>query len=572
MSVHDESNGALPGVIVAVVAAMLVGFVYGYPRLFPAIEASHPDHFEENVASVLEQGNVARAMTIARRATQARPYDPMAYTEYGRTLLADHRPAEALAQLTKAVELEKKLDHEMLKLTRAPFYFAPARVTLGALYLSQDRPDAAVNEFEIARSSATLTDTKFEVYRDALRRSYAGQGLWSRALTFGEPTDPELDALDAAGLRCLAQVCEGNAAWAVAKKLVPRLAAHSETAADAEYLQGRIDASEGRSADSAQHLERAASAKRVHAAYYLGAVLEKSGQPGPAIRAYLSAPDTDPYRPFGLAKAMVLLEALPEAARASIPAAPADILGQLQQVLTQCRALPKPTLHDQYRRFSLQAARAEDAYFQSGGRFPLVTLWQIEHAADNDGGKVSVSGSADGASQSLKIGAAVLQLEWVDNLVYWDGVARLSEGVRPIPGWIDTARDWFKLRAEYATAVQRENGKNCFQVVRPTWLYSVLTHTQGDGGYLAAGRYRGPRKGVYFGWQALNRDGHVESETNLLSGEDSAGWTWQSGYMRSQYQWDTIRMKCDVFPGAAPVSFDDLMLVKLAEPDPALLK
>ena len=45
-------------------------------------------------------------------------------------------------------------------------------------------------------------------------------------------------------------------------------------------------------------------------------------------------------------------------------------------------------------------------------------------------------------------------------------------------------------------------------------------------------------------------------------------WTWQAVYMKSQLIWEYMRVQLNVMPYAGPVSFDNVMLIEISEPDP----
>ena len=103
---HDRFS-LVPGLVVGVAGALFLAFVYGYPRLFPAIEAAHPDRFERNVDEALASGEVRKALRIAAFASRRHPPNPMALTVHGRLLLEHGNADDGLKELAKALEVRK---------------------------------------------------------------------------------------------------------------------------------------------------------------------------------------------------------------------------------------------------------------------------------------------------------------------------------------------------------------------------------------------------------------------------------------------------------------------------------
>jgi hypothetical protein len=566
MSTRGNPDRILPTIIVGVAAAILIGFVYGYPRLFPDIEASQSSHFEQNVATAMAHEEVNKALRIARRATMVFPYDPMTYTVYGRTLLDASRQGEGLTQLNAAVNLREEALPESRRETRKPYYFAPARLTLGKFYLEQGEPRDAVANFELARAYANLAENTYHDYRRPMYTAYARLGLWARALEYDEPSEQELDGFDAVGLARIARICEGAPNWGLACRLADRYATRADFATEARYLQGRSDFAEKKYEASVANLDQAVEGRHPHAAFFLGAALEKSNQPRRAAQAYLRIGPEDVYRAFALAKALALLESLPENERALV-AAPQDLAGQLDAEITALRQQAPPTLLDNYRRATLLAFRTNGDALASGVRFPIVTLWETGKADAPDAARIALSASDDGETLTLRRGLITLQLQWVTNEVNWYVVKRLPPGATTLPGWIDTARDWFHLRGEYAAEIYADGAASqVLEIAEPTWLYSVPAPVCSGGGYLLAARCKGAEHRASLGWQAMNARDHVDYENNILGATDSNVWVSHAAYMRSQLQWTTIRAQISASPGAGPILFDDVMLVHLSEP------
>lgn len=577
VNTKSERTGYLfPAIGVGVSAAFLLLFVYGYPRLFPLIEVSAPENFERAVANAIAAGNIPKAIKIARRATEVDRFDPegyhirpdaMVFTVYGRVLLAAGKQDEALAELHKAVNLRRRNVNPYDE-TRKPFYFASARLTLGKYLLEQGQIVDAAENFELARPYASLDDPEYGDYRAALYQTYAKLGLWARALESGEPSDEELDALDAPSLVRLAHVCEGARNWPLASRVAEHLAAHDDLAAEAYYLNGRVALAQGQYEASAQHLEQAVANGRTDAAFFLGVALEKNGMPARATQAFLRAPSGDIYRPFALAKARKLLASLPENERASLGVTEQELLDGLDTEISRLRELRRPVQHDKYVRFVPVAFQPSEVYMKAGGRFPVLILWEDRRASANDPARITILDSdVDDNLLLLRGTDGLLQLQWVENLVNWQSIERLEPGSGAIPGWIDTARDWFELRPDHVAQIEKDDAGDSFlSITRLTWYFSVPVPVKDVDGYLLLGRVKGkPGKGS-IGWQALDAEERVANEDNVKSPECSDAWTWQAAYARSQFQWEAIRVLLNVAPQAGTISFDDVTLMGVKEP------
>jgi len=564
---RSVSSRGLPVALVGIAAAILVLFVYGYPRLFPLIEAAHSSHYEKNVADALTAGNAGRALAIARHAVEMMPLDPMAYTVYGRALLHRGKTEEALEQLEKALTVPRRESDPRDMTRREAYYFAPARLTLGAHYWEQGRLRDAVVNFELAQAYAVPAGPEYGAFQPALYEAYARQELWGRALEFGTPSDRELDALDDADVLRIARICEGKQDWGFAGRLTERLSTNEGSAAEAEYLLGRVILARGQSGAALPHLEEAASSGIAHAAFYVGIALEKDGQQARAIQAYSRVPSGDLYRPFALARALELLEDSPEDERSLAAATRQDILKNLDDEIAGMRLLERPLRYDTYRRFKPVAVKISETYFASGGRFPVLILWENGQVRTDDPAQMHLSEvGVDNSALHLAKSGNVLQLAWAENRVNWDCVERLRAGTGAIPGWVDTARDWFGLRADYATQIEQDDAGGSFLgVTKLTWLYSVPIQVRDGAGYLLAGRHKGDG---CIGWQAMEMDEHVVVEEATCGSEASDGWTWQVAYMRSQAIWNTMRVLLSVKPYAGTVSFDDVVLIEIYEPEP----
>lgn len=581
MSEQYKHNYGLPVVIVGFVAASFLAFVYGYPSLFLLIDASQPRNFEKNVADAMAEGNLQKALGIARRATEAARFGTgprtiedrsMAHTVYGRVLLEDGQTIEAFDQLNKALNVQDASLFSSRE-TRKPYYFAPARLTLGQYKFEQHRTLDALTDFELARPYARTVDIEYRNYHAALHQAYAKTGLWASALEFREPSDRELDDLEIRDLVFLAHICEGNQNWDLVERVAERLSTRAGLNVEAQYLLGRVNLVRQQYATSAMILEQAAAEGHEHASFFAGIAFAKNRQPVRAIQALLKVPEGDLYRLFALAKALKLLEELSGDEQAFMATSEQELVDQLDREIDGMRLLKSPISYDKYRRFTPIAVMVSETHFRSGGRFPTLILWEDDKAPVVSSAPIIFSISDLGDCLSLVTARGdILQLQWVDNLVNWNSIECLPAGAGSIPGWIDTARDWFALRPDDAAQIQEDEDGNAFLVlVKPTWFYSVPFQARYEVGYLLSVRYKGPPGKASVGWQSLDRKERVLYENDILEKGGSNSWVWHAGYMRSQLQWDTMRVQINAMPGPGIIALDDVVLVAVDEPEPTLI-
>ncbi|MDX9976359.1 MAG: hypothetical protein RBU21_25515, partial [FCB group bacterium] len=306
------------------------------------------------------------------------------------------------------------------------------------------------------------------------------------------------------------------------------------------------------------------------AAFFHGLALEKSGQPEQALQAYLAAKADDVYYAFALTKALTLLANYPEEKRAAAAMIGDEVLSAFETAIAGLRGQDPPVTYDAYRRFTPLAFARPEEYASAGGRFPLLILWHDRQAPAADPGAVFLHVSEVGDGLLVQPGADIfLQLQWVENQVLWDGVEQAAEG-EEVPGWIDTARDWFGLRSEYAPVVRKDDTGNSFlSLPKVTWLGSVPVPAREGAGYLFAGRVRARSGSAGMTWQAYDDTGRVLFEDDIAAeGATPDAWTWHAGYRASQLPWDSLRVQLSVLPRAGGADFDDLMLVEVQEPDP----
>jgi tetratricopeptide (TPR) repeat protein len=557
-----------PFTICGVTAALFILVVFGYLRLFPIIEASHPDHYAKNVDYVQSQGDIDRALKIARRATFVRPDDPLAYTVYGRVLLATGDSSEGLAQLHKAVNVRRELVLGAYQETRKYYYYAPARLTLGKYFFDQGNLPEAIAQFELARAYANISSEEYSSYFDSMYRAYSSLGLWARALEFREPSVADLEALAASQLAQIAHVCVRNEDWECAERVTRSLMAQHEYATEAYFLLGLITLKQKRYEASIANFHEAVSGRHVNAAYFLGIALEQSGQIRAAIETFVNAMSESVYRPFALGKAYVLFDNLPESEQNSFPLARQEILDLLDAEIAQLLTLNPPVNFDKYRRNSILAVRFPEKRVGSGGKFPILILWDDSQSPESAQPPEALSISdKDGSTFLLKRGGHVLALQWVDNLISWAVVESLPAGTDVIPGWIDSARDWFGLRQDHAARIAKtDSGEPVLNIVKSAWYYSVPVATQDDVIYLLTARYRETQARASLGWQFISDSEHVVSENNVLDQVGSYGTASPVAYTSSTELADFVRLQIVTWPGAGTVSFENVVLAAIEEP------
>jgi tetratricopeptide (TPR) repeat protein len=499
---------------------------------------------------------------------------PLACALYGISLMESGKEGEALEQLYSAVGVR---EHPAEKETGKPYYLALPRLTLGKYYLEQDNVAEAVKNFELARAYAAPTDTEYSSFHASLYKAYAQQGLWARALEFGEPTQRELDALDDQTIAWIARFYEGRQDWSAAGPLAKRLLIRGSYSAKAHYLTGRDEWSKKQHRASLFHLEQSELSTYPHSAFFLGTALEENGQPAQAIQSLLRTPLKDLYRPFALAKAATLLADLPQEKRTFTTATPKELLRKLDHEVAQMRGSQRPILQKSRLRLNLVTFKTSEAHSISGGRFPILILWEDKSVSGLDPNHLSLSTPDSYDSIMMRRGSTILQLRWVENLVNWESVDRPPPGESTVPGWIDMTHDWFSLRPDQAARVQQDdNGNSVLAINKLTWLYSVPVQAHEGDGYLLAGRVRGPKGQGSLGWQSIDEDStvlHFDKNISKLSGTSGPDtWRWQAGYINPQSGREALRVQLTLAPWAQTVEFDDVMLIELNEPDPVSIE
>ena len=551
---------AVPLVVTGVAVAGFLLFVYGYSRVFPSIEASHPNNYAANVGKALEAGDVARAVKIARHAANWNTLDPMAYTVYARALLRAGDKTAALTQLEHAIRLRKE-PPPSYQTTRKPFYFVPARMVRGSLDAEQGETVAALQEFELARTFVDMKESQFAPFQATVRDVYAAHGMWGRVFELGTSVGEEWRELDDRGLLRFAMVCEGLEEWDLVIEAAHALLARETAHAYARYLIGRSALANDNTAEAVEALRQAVNDGHPDAPFFLGQALIRAGDSDGARAALLETPSESLYRPFALARAVEL--------SAAQDAAP--LVRELDTLITRHLPLRDPDSFSGYGRFLLRSADVGAAYLEAGAKFPLLLSWVERNEEVSDDTPAQFREDGEGALVVRK-GRRLLQLKWVRNEVCWSGVENLPTGETVIPGWTDTAKDWYGLRDGPASRVAEDPDGNRYLEVtnddihKMAWLVGVPEQVQPRRSYLLAGRVRAPETKGCLGWQCLDRQEKVALEERVLDQSTALDWTWQAGWLEENPRHDTLIVELGVIRHEGTVCFDDILLVALEEP------
>ncbi len=549
-----ERKYGVPLAVVAGVGALFLVFVYACLRIetYDATTSS----YRNNIADAKAQGDFGKALSIARNATVLNRRDPMAFTTCARLVLEFGETMTAMECLDKAVRLDRGMTPPYPD-TRKPYFFAPARLTMGELWLREADSRDAVLEFDRARGYADLRSDEYAEFREPLYCAYARQGLWARALEFGEPTDTELDALDAEPLERLGRVCEGKEDWPLASRVAKRLL----NSAYASYLEGRVAFAAGRFEESETCLQQ--SGPEGQALFLLGEALEQLGRHAQAVEAWFRVPSGSPHAPFALAKAWACIAQLSEAERSALGVTPETMLARIDGEIAALPRIQPPVARDASQRWTPVAFKQDDTYFKSGGRFPLLVAWEDAQAPATSEPLVV----HDGEPMTLRRGNIVLQLAWAENLLHWDGIEHAPENAGEFPGWVDTAREWFSLRNKPAAHRATDDIGNAYlSIDQLTWFQSVPVPAHAGAGYLLAGRIKTEQGNGSLTWQALSVDERVPFERTVAKQGSPSEWTALADYAVAQPAWETMRVQLDIVPHTGSVEFDDVMLVEIGQP------
>lgn len=137
-------RGGATGLIV--VLGVFTAFIWGYPRLFPAIERDAPAQYRERVAELIAAGEAERARRWVARVAALRTHDPDAWALLGNLELEAGRVPEAVAHFERAVQVDRTLQ---ARPTRRPLYHPEARLGLARVAVAQGDMLEALGHLEL---------------------------------------------------------------------------------------------------------------------------------------------------------------------------------------------------------------------------------------------------------------------------------------------------------------------------------------------------------------------------------------------------------------------------------------
>ncbi len=190
---------AYPKAPLAFVATAVVAFLV-FMAVCMRFESLHTDLYVKNVAKAIEEGDLEKALRIARRAIQTQVGDYNTHVVYAKTLLLAGDDARALHHLERAMVFRIANETTSRRVnTEAPYYFAEARLVRGQYLAEQGDTRGALAQFELARAYADLRDEAFAPYHELLRAIYTETGWTARAADFadgltGQDGQPQSDS------------------------------------------------------------------------------------------------------------------------------------------------------------------------------------------------------------------------------------------------------------------------------------------------------------------------------------------------------------------------------------------
>lgn len=546
-----------PLAIVAVISVVFAGFM----AYCLWLETLHTDHYKRNVAKALDEGDLDKALRIAKRATEVALYDPMPKTVYGQLLLQAGDADGALAQLDQALGTIEKPPAPRRVSTGAPYYFAPARLTLGRYCAEQGDWLQALVHFELARAYADITAEEYAGFHPILYRAYFRRGRWARALEFGDPAAGELDGFPDAVLVEIARAYAGRADWDGVLAMSALLRARGHGSPDALLLDGRAQLMLGDAPAAAKTLEAIPEPDQAKAGYILGRALAQSGRPEAALAAYWRTPEADPYRLPALAHALALLPV------AGSEVTAVAIHDAIERALERFNAVDGDEANSEAAPWTPKSWLVAPQDWARGGRFPVVVRWTTpEGAGDTVTGATIIEEGETQVLIHLDGTGDYVQLRWLENGVSWESVERGYPMDRAIPGWIDAARDWYELRTGPGAVRVAENEETYLDVRGLSWVFSVPVPGHAGEGYLVAGRVKMPVGQARFGWQVVDGEEHVIQNEALVDMETLSDWTWRVGYQADVGPDSVLRVVVDTVRTDSVAMLDDVMVLGLKPP------
>lgn len=549
---HSDVRAPHYRVPLAFMGCAVIGFVI-FMAACVRLEKGHPNHYQRNIALALEKGDRAEALEIARRATVARWNEPMPYTVYARLLLQDGDANAALVELTKSVDASEKPRKSQQRNSGYYYYFAPARLTWGQYLATQGAEDQALQQFELARANADLHDPEYAEFHSVLYATYAARDRWGRALAFGRPDADALNALAGERLVRLGEAAVARGDWDLADAVSGSLIHKGEDLTFANYLSGRAALARGDAASAATALQQA-SGGIPDAGYFLGDALAQLGRTTEALTAYLSVPPGDVYRTLALARGWAIAGVQERA----------PLLEEFRQAI----GLMEPIAGGDDGSLRLLAFSLNRAGLASDAAMPVSLLWGRGTTDLTGLSGFSVSAGGDGNTVTLEGTDLLLQLRQHENRVDWASVEHIRPDDTVLPGWVDSARDWFYLREGPSAPIFTANANaGALRLERLAWYFSVPARATEGKGYLIAGRVMNRDGGAYLNWQFVNAGNQVVQTGYLNKGKPVADWSSASTYLPpAGEERHAVRLAVDLLRPKGHAAFDDLVLLELEAP------
>lgn len=558
------------GILVLLCTVALAATAWIYPRWTDAVARASASDYRDQVRRAQDAGDLAGAREIAQYAVRMRSFDPEAHTTLAQVLRAagDREGARKRYEAALAIDSTPGPDYRP---TRQPWYFATARLDLGQMAIEDGDVWEAVRNFELARGYAHLEQPEFAAYHDILYKTYGALGQWSRALTYGAPTDEELALFDRRNLENLVAACEARQEWELGLRAATALINRAplspqghKMAFRALLLQRQLDQAE-------THLRVLLEGNAVDARYWEARLEEARGHLPETALAFLATDSRSIYRPFALALAHKILTALPaELVPANAPA-PATILADLDNLAERAGTVfVQPTTPYTDALLTPVGFDPPDADGLRAGAFPVVTRWEYHNVTPDQPPVAQVSvGERD--AMTLYHGKNILQLQWTENALPFTGFDRLEEGMTAIPGWVEPRLSFSGEVAVSSATVAFEGQNAALKVTSPddkhiAQIWSVPLPALRDGNYLAAGRMRSDGAKGHLAWDSKDPLEVHTINHYLADSAQNSRWTWSAAYQRRLFEDQSLRMLLGIYQNAGTVWFDDLLLIPLVEP------
>lgn len=497
----------VPAAALALGAVVFAIFMYVCIQL----ERMHTDNFEQNVARALGEGNVEKALLIARRAVEVEIDKPLPKVVYGRVLLEAGQTEAGLSQLRQAAGEVLKPGAPPNQNTGADSYFAPARLSLGRYYAGRGDVSEALAQFELARAGADLSDSTFAEFHGELYDTYARRGRWARALDFGFPDEASLATLPGWSLVQIGHSLLDRQRWDDLANVTTVLRTRGEFPTEVAWLAGRslLAQSKGEMAAPSFALAKGIN----HADYFLGVALESAGRTEEAVDAYRSLSEVDVLRSVGLLRAAALIQD---------PVQREHLVAQGQALINQWQAVHFPGEG----RYRVLACGRNPGDAAVANKVPLVVVWEDrEIKGASVTGLVVAPGADDSVTVALPEDGKIVTLQWVENRVAWESLENAYPGDTVLPGWIDCGRDWFHLRTGPGFSVERApEGDASLKLSSLSWVYSTPVQIEPESTWLITGHLRDPGDNAVFHWQVVDRDNNVLAEAKEEGATDTYGW------------------------------------------------